>query len=168
MIGHNVIGKIYRSKKMISLTNGYILKTKYKSNFGGTYDLVLSFKTDENGAIIIGTNKDLLLDTSTLNKENIELDTDKILINKNSDYYVNFIIKPDVYNKQKTTGIEILSKTINDGLYIPLIIEINKKYNVLDMYLITSIYDNKEYIEVKIENVIDEKIIIKTAKESII
>lgn len=168
MIGHNVIGKIYRSKKVISLTDGYILKTKYKSNFGGIYDLVLSFRADINGVITIGTNKDLLFNTRTLNKKKIELDNNNIIINKNSDYYINFIIKPDVYNAQKTTGVEVLSKTIDNGLYIPLIVEVDKKHHVLDMYLITSIYENKEYIEVKIENIKDEKIIIKTAKESII
>lgn len=168
MIGRNVIGRIYKNKKIMSLGDGFVLKTKYKSNFGGTYDLVLSFRVDVNGILYIGTNKDLLLDTNNLNKENILLEKGSIVINKDSNYHINNIVKPDVYNIQKTIGVEVLSNSVNNGIYIPLILEVNKNHNILDMYFITSIYENKEYIEVKIDNVTDEKIIIKTAKQSII
>lgn len=168
MIGRNVIGKIYKNKKIMSLGDGFVLKTKYKSNFGGTYDLVLSFRVDINGILYICTNKDLLLDTSNLNKENVLIENGNIVINKNNKYQIKNIIKPDVYNTQKTIGVEVLSNSVDNGLYIPLIFEVNKTHNILDMYLVTSIYENKEYIEVKIDNVKDEKIIIKTAKQTII
>lgn len=168
MVGHNIIGKIYKSKKTITLTNGYKLETKYKSNFGGTKDLKLVFRVNVNGVIEINTNNDLLINANKIDKSNIKTTTDEILINNKKFKEVNKVIKPDLYNAQKTVGAEILSKTFGNGLYVPLIVESNNKHNIIDIYLLPTIYENKEYIEMKIENVTDEKIIIKTAKETMI
>lgn len=167
MIGKNLIGKIYKNKKIISLSDGYMLTTKIKSNFGGVDELKLIFILNKEGYINLYTNKNLLINLSDDIKKNTKCETNKILINDVNFNKVNQIIKPDLYNIEKTVGKGVLNKKITNGIYIPLVVENNKIYDIIDIYLVPSIYNGAEYIEMKIENIENEKLIIKTVKEDI-
>ena len=164
MKGQNVIGKIYKSRKMLSRPYGFTLETKYKSNYGGVKSLMLSFKAKGNGSIELFTTNDLLVNVGDFDKSNI-LNTDEyIAINNDSNEKVQNIIKPDVYNIEKTIGKDFTLKNIEKGLYIPLILEKDNVFKVIDVYLLPTIYQNQEYIEIKLENIKNEKIIIKKEK----
>ena len=161
MLGINLIGKIYKSKKIKTLTNGFEMETKFKSNFGGIKDLKMKVIV-RGGFIDVKINHSILLDSKNYEKVEIFQNEDYILLNIGSDLNVQNIIRPDTYNLKKNS-IEVESeKTVKNGMYIPLIVMTTSNHLiVVDLYLLPTVYENKEYIELKLENTKDVRFYIE-------
>ena len=152
MLGINIIGKIYKSKNVKTLPNGFEIDTKFKSNFGGIKDLKLKFVV-RNGFVDIRFNHSLLLNVENLDDIDYFQNEDYILLNIGSDFRVRNILRPDSYNLKKHSIEFGEEKKIKNGLYIPLVVTSDLNYfTIVDLYLVPSVYEDKEYIELIIKN----------------
>lgn len=127
-------------------------------------DLIISFNLKANGCVELYTTNNLLVNIDESDNCKLSKIEESIVINNDSDYRVQNLIKPDMYNIKKTLGKDFVLNHIENGLYLPLIVEVNSGLNVIDMYLLPTIYEDKEYIEMKLVNIKEEKIIINTNK----
>lgn len=155
MLGVNVIGKIYKSKNLKTLNNGFEIETKLKSNFGGIKDLIIKVVV-RNGFVEIRLNHNILLNIKDLNQNAIFQNGDYVLLNIFSDFRVEKILRPDSYNFKKNFIKLNENKSIKNGIYIPLAVYTRLDcFKIVDLYLTPSVYENKEYIEIIIKNMED-------------
>jgi len=152
MLGINIIGKIYKSKNVKTLNNGFEIETKFKSNFGGIKDLKIKLVV-RNGFIDARLNHNLLLNIQDLDEKESFQNDDYILLNIGSHFIVKRILRPDSYNFKKNFIELDENKDIKNGLYIPLAVCTHSDFfELIDLYLIPSVYENKEYIEMIIKD----------------
>ena len=137
MIGYNVIGRVYRPKKVNNIENGFVCKTIYKSNYGAVKDLEL---------YIILKDKELYIDTNNtktrFNGEVLKHSTNMDVKN------VDILIKPDYYMSQKTN--KKIRKGANDGIIIPIMYSKNNTLYCNELLVCVLIVDNEEYISMEL------------------
>lgn len=151
-----MIGNIFKQNKQIrTMQSGYLINTKIKKNSGMIEDLIVNVKL-ENNIIDIFINQEVFINVD--NSINLLKSSKKELV-LNSNYCVDStkIIKPDKYNLKKFNIKQPSFKdclNIKKGLYIPLVLQSSKRdLNIIDMYLMPSIINGINYVEIKLENI---------------
>lgn len=152
MIGRNVIGKIYRPEIVNNFDknkkNGFLCKTKVKSNFGHKKEFELIINLNEK------TNKICIESSDSVLYENTN---ELIIANEkyNTDISAEEVIKPDCkMNNQKGQTVR---KSLCDGVIIPILFRKENKLFCTNLNIYISLidfYDNEKII-LKIDDIKD-------------
>lgn len=158
MKGINLIGKIYKTGITRKYLKGYRIKNKVKSNFGGITENYIYLYV-ENDEIVIEFDRSILIakrDNTIIKKNEFKMIgnmSSKInkIGNPNCNKALNFKNK---YHKNEYI-LSVVLKEVN-----------NKKVEqIINIYVIPSVYNNKEYFEIILDEIDNIPITIKTTKE---